>query len=1047
VSTLIDQVKFSRRRVAVGESVRVQVRPADPSADITVNGIYGARQFVQFRNPGTYHIVVTVMVGKQVEQIAERITVTEPKAGALPIPIIWASQDRYRPRLIVFSLPGSDEHRSVIADYEWAFGDGTSGVSETGTIEHDYTDALGRDVLYTTFDVEVTARCTDQSSTTGRRSISVFNTYALNKVRRGILTPRVAVDHPRFIPGIMFLPGEVVCSFTITNPEEEDLLFSRELHEWLRADPSDLAPSDPDEAGPASPSSLLARSSAACPAVPSDLRVPAQSTVTVSRVLPEAVFTGDVFGVAVHLEGRGTCSKLPAIASAYIEVKLPMAWSSYVSRSSSSALRFAAKLSAAASVLTLDDLREPVRRAAVAERLFGAVAPASTRAAPTRSNTDVATAEVEGAAVSLARLGAFTLGGPSLADELSALVSPDMSPYDLHSLFDPTQPEVGQECDPDNMPDDLPDGMVCQLTNEIEWRFVPGRILNAKKGDLLLDPGGPGLVGQLLRQVTPAQFYSHCAIMSKNHIELRHSTGSDDWLKDHVAGSFLGNKGTDGFDPTALKYLWPGSLTQTIDNAYHGEWVNSPDTGPYKIADFSFAPDLSDASTIIPPVVVKPPPFDETADVRLTLHRIACEALKINAHYRFYGYTRPEIALGPAGVAGHDSGWANGTIATQCASFIWLAAQRAGVKLEGPGKFTKVTDLEPTDVVQGAAVNGATLDGLYLYTASERQAAAKWLYQTVFDIAYNIAGFWGQLFTGAPDDVANQLCNAFASDWTELGNGGAGDSDAWKSTGEANAVSPDNLMLWDSPNGSGQGQFRSVYGHIEELFYLPGTYAQVPIYRWKLVPTKGNLTGTVTANADVTGANVSLLGSGQQDVVVGADGRFEFTAVPAGHYSVSAGLNIAHHWNSNTVPVEVTAGGTTDVVVPLQPPPEVLRQITISVDMDTNWSSVWAHSDHPWTGTKSVKVHPFWSHGHLDFGGGDTPHGGLGFDIDLNADLSVTVSWTASEVDDEVESTLNGGANVAKDGSLGWSGLTVVNPDPIDNDHTTMSFTIHNDQG
>ena len=59
----------------------------------------------------------------------------------------------------------------------------------------------------------------------------------------------------------------------------------------------------------------------------------------------------------------------------------------------------------------------------------------------------------------------------------------------------------------------------------------------------------------------------------------------------------------------------------------------------------------------------------------------------------------------------------------------------------------------------------------------------------------------------------------------------------------------------------------------------------------------------------------------------------------------------------------------------------------------------------------------------------------------------MTVSWTASEVDDEVESTLNGGANVAKDGGLDWSGLTVVNPDSIDNDHTTMSFTIHNDQG
>jgi hypothetical protein len=99
ISALIDEVKFSRRRIAVGESVRVQVSPADRNADITINGIYGARQFVQFRNPGTYNIVVTAMLGEQVEQIAERIVVSDPKAGALPIPIIWATQDRYQPAL------------------------------------------------------------------------------------------------------------------------------------------------------------------------------------------------------------------------------------------------------------------------------------------------------------------------------------------------------------------------------------------------------------------------------------------------------------------------------------------------------------------------------------------------------------------------------------------------------------------------------------------------------------------------------------------------------------------------------------------------------------------------------------------------------------------------------------------------------------------------------------------------------------------------------------------------------------------------------------
>ena len=392
-------------------------------------------------------------------------------------------------------------------------------------------------------------------------------------------------------------------------------------------------------------------------------------------------------------------------------------------------------------------------------------------------------------------------------------------------------------------------------------------------------------------------------------------------------------------------------------------------------------------------------------------------------------------------MAGSDSGWAQGTVATVCSSLIWLAAQRAGVKLECANQFTRLVDLEPTDVLAGAAVNDATLDGLYLYTESKRIAAANWLYQTVYDMAHNEAGFFGTLFTDAPDNVANQLCNTFASDWAD---GGSKDSDAWKSPGDGNAVSPDNLILWDSPGSGNQQEFHGVYGHIEELFYLPGTYAQVPIYRWKLVPTKGKLTGTVTANADVEGANVSLLGSGIPDVVVHADGRFEFDNVPSGDYTVTAGLNINGYWNSASVPVHIDAGKTFDLPIPLQPPPEINRLITISVEMETDWSSIFAHSPHVFVGTQTAQVRPFSSHAHLDFGGGDTPRGQIGFDIDLNADLSIRVSWTAQEIDDEVEATVQGGSSVPKDGTLQWSGLTVANDDLFDNDATTMSFTITN---
>jgi hypothetical protein len=1046
---LIEKVKLSKKHLVVGESLRVEVQVSDPAADVLINGIYGANQFLQFRTPGSYTVVVTATLGKQIEQDGERVKVTLPNPDVAKLPIIWATQDRYHPRIIAFSIANAETELPKVREYAWTFGDGTYGASDDGGVSHDYTNALERDALYTNFDVQVDAHYDDGFVTTAKRTISVLNTYGYNKIRRHVLTPRVEVQNPTTIPTLFFLVGEVECSFTVTNLEDEEISFTAEKHEWLNADPSEtpagtgiseIAVETVTPArSPATSNTVTVIGQIAPPVSSMNLSVPPRSTITVVRTFPQSVFTGTVFGVAIHLSGFGMCSKLPAISSAYIEVKLPMQWSGYVSDANiSRGLSYLSLTnSVIANLVTHQDLSEHFRRSAIANILSPSAPPTASTATISARDQALGSQTRPGSPAVFKAQNLSEMTSTQFTSLLNKLTSPNLIP------FDNPAPIVGQECDPDNLPDNLPDGMVCQLTGETEWRYVPGRVLNAKKGDLLNDPGGPGLVGQLLRQVTPAQFYSHCGIMTKNHIEVRHSTGSDDWLKDHPAGSVLGHKGTDGFDPSALKYLWPGTVTQTIDNAYYGEWILSPDTGPYRIADFSFAPDLSDRNTIIYPIVVKPNPFDETAAVRRKLHAIADEALAIYGHYRFYCYTKPEIALGPEGVAGSDAGWAQGTLATVCSSFIWLAAQHANVRLEGPNKLTTVSELEPTDVLSGAAVGGATLDGLYLYTEQERLAAAKWLYQDVYDIAYNKAGFFGTVFTDAPDNVANQLCNTFASDWAD---DGSKDSDAWKSPGDANAVSPDNMIFWDSPGSGNEDQFRSVYGHIEEVFYLPGTYAQVPIYRWKQVPTKGTLTGTVTANADVSGANVSLLGSGMQDVVVGVDGRFEFDQVPSGDYTVTAGLNIGHYWNSASIPVHIDAGKTTDVPVPLQPPPEIDRLVTISVYMETDWSSVWAHSPHAFSGSKSVRVQPFHSHEHLDFGGGDTPRGQIGFDIDLNADLSIKVSWTAQEIDDEVEGTVTGGWNIAKDGALSWTGLVVVNDDPIDNDATTMSFTINNDQ-
>lgn len=81
--------------------------------------------------------------------------------------------------------------------------------------------------------------------------------------------------------------------------------------------------------------------------------------------------------------------------------------------------------------------------------------------------------------------------------------------------------------------------------------------------------------------------------------------------------------------------------------------------------------------------------------------------------------------------------------------------------------------------------------------------------------------------------------------------------------------------------------------------------------------------------------------------------------------------------------------------------------------------SVFAHGPRYFTEIKGIEVQPSHSHAHVDFDGlpNYTPRGYTGLDIDVNPNLSVTVSWSDSEFDDETEGgSVNGGANFAKNG-------------------------------
>jgi len=136
---------------------------------------------------------------------------------------------------------------------------------------------------------------------------------------------------------------------------------------------------------------------------------------------------------------------------------------------------------------------------------------------------------------------------------------------------------------PSEQPVCHPDQRVtAQLASEPPVRQIsPWRIANARKGDLIMCPGGPaGMIGGLLSQIEHPQYFSHMGIMTADEVEVRQATAVGDRVEKFYNGSILGlsEAPTDGIEEHALRFLWPGTITQSVERAYqiwHGKSHNS----------------------------------------------------------------------------------------------------------------------------------------------------------------------------------------------------------------------------------------------------------------------------------------------------------------------------------------------------------------------------------------------------------------------------------------------------------------------------------------
>jgi hypothetical protein len=475
----------------------------------------------------------------------------------------------------------------------------------------------------------------------------------------------------------------------------------------------------------------------------------------------------------------------------------------------------------------------------------------------------------------------------------------------IRAVVDPVK--AGDVCDPDNISDAdaataKANSLACQLTNQTETVVVPGSFQNALKGDAILSPGKDGadqLIGGLLRALNPPQYHSHSGLMTLNYYEITHCTAAANRLS--ASANLVGPGGSLGIKPDILQYAWPGSITQTVDNAVSGneKWNDPADPSgntSYNIGGFNPEEVGLENGVLVHPMVVKPLPQNE-ALIRPTLRKAAdlgrSKGARVDnngnlvnagaAYYSFYCYTKPQISAGftdpaPGGLPG-ESAWATGLSPAVCASFVWLTMKAAGLNLVGPNDPETSDELSQTALSQGAQVGpptNPTPDGLFYYSESERQNAGQMLNSLLNNQVQEQEGFFQYIpFLGSAiaQAIADQILNMFA-----FGNPNTYGSSNWQNPGDANAVSPDNIQWWNPPN----------FGYVEQLQYLQQHTEQVTTSRWTKVTTYGTVSGTVVTStmSPVGGANVSL--NDMLKATTDGTGAFQINNVPTGSYDLKA---------------------------------------------------------------------------------------------------------------------------------------------------------------
>jgi hypothetical protein len=206
-----------------------------------------------------------------------------------------------------------------------------------------------------------------------------------------------------------------------------------------------------------------------------------------------------------------------------------------------------------------------------------------------------------------------------------------------------------------------------------------------------------------------------------------------------------------------------------------------------------------------------------------------------------------------------------------------------------------------------------------------------------------------------PDDVAAQLCNAFASDYCDES---ATDSDNWKNPGSispdhlhvtpsaGSAVSPDDIMMyWDPPIRGDSNEIVGLYGFNEKVILRVGTF-KTPVCEW--VPSGGAATvrGTVTYKGNPIGGAVVSIGC-KETISQIEKGFFELQVAAGRYLATAAYTDRTTGWGLNGEADTQSIAPNSSIWLPikLEDPPPDRRQVIAKGTMDLRDAYVGGHDE------------------------------------------------------------------------------------------------------